>query len=98
MEYFPHAEPVFLNVYGAQESIPPAYVAWRSRTTNRFVVPTRQAGNRYLGPLKGLQIRALYLYNGIYSHYTTKQEKISSSYVFHPTHRTKHSHAADPLI
>jgi hypothetical protein len=33
-------EPVFVNVYGAQESI-------------------RQAGNRFLGSLKGLQIRIL---------------------------------------
>jgi hypothetical protein len=39
------SEPVFVNVYGAQESIP----------RNRF----RQAGNRFLGSLKGLQIRAL---------------------------------------
>jgi hypothetical protein len=28
-------EPVFVNVYGAQESIPTAYVAWRASTTNR---------------------------------------------------------------
>ncbi len=49
-------EPVFVNVYGAQESIP----------RNRFCqydkqgyVPARQAGNRFLGSLKGLQIRAL---------------------------------------
>jgi hypothetical protein len=44
----------------AEESIPPAYVAWRAGTTNRVVVPARQAGNRFLGSLKGLQIRALY--------------------------------------
>ncbi len=43
-----------------KESIPPAYVAWRAGTSNR-VVPARQAGNRFLGSLKGLQIRALYL-------------------------------------
>jgi hypothetical protein len=43
------SEPVFLNVYGAQESIPPAYVAWG---------PARHAGNSFLGSLKGLQIRA----------------------------------------
>jgi hypothetical protein len=42
-----------------QESLPPAYVApWRAGTTNRVVVPPRQAGNRFLGSLKGLQIRA----------------------------------------
>jgi hypothetical protein len=52
-----YSEPVFVNVYGAQESISPAYVAWRAGTKNRVVV--RQARNRFLGPLKGLQIRAL---------------------------------------
>ncbi len=57
--------PVFVNVYGAQESTP------RNRfrqhmypggpvTTNRVVVAARQAGNRFLSSLKGLQIRALY--------------------------------------
>ncbi len=40
-----------------EDSIPPAYVAWRAGTTNRVVVPDRQAGNRFLGSLKGLQIR-----------------------------------------
>ncbi len=39
--------------------IPPAYVAWRVGTTNRIVVQARHAGNRRLGSLKGLQIRAL---------------------------------------
>jgi hypothetical protein len=53
------SESVFVNVYEAQESIPPAYVAWWAVTTNRVVVPARQAGNRFLGTLKGLQIRAL---------------------------------------
>ncbi len=42
------------------ESIPPAYVAWRVFTSNRVVVPARQAGNQFLGSLKGLQIRAQY--------------------------------------
>ncbi len=37
---------------GAQESIPPAYVAWRDGTSNRVVVPACQAGNRFLGTLK----------------------------------------------
>jgi hypothetical protein len=52
-------EPVFVNVNVVQESIPTptAYVAWLAGTTNR-VVPARQAGNRFLGSLKGLQIRA----------------------------------------
>jgi hypothetical protein len=40
------------------ESILPAYVAWRASTTNRVFVPARQAGNRFLCTLKGLQIRA----------------------------------------
>jgi hypothetical protein len=53
------AEPVRVNVYGAQESIPPAYLAWRAGTTNGVVVPVRQAGNRLLGSLKCFQIRAL---------------------------------------
>jgi hypothetical protein len=42
----------------SEESIQPAYVAWRAGTTNRVVVPARQAGNRFLGSFKGLQIRA----------------------------------------
>jgi hypothetical protein len=54
------AEPVFVNVYGGQESIPQAHEAWRAGTTNRVVVPVCQAGNRFLGSLKGLQIRAQY--------------------------------------
>ncbi len=41
----------------SNESIPPAYVAWRGVTSNRVVVPVRLAGNRFLGSLKGLQIR-----------------------------------------
>ncbi len=39
----------------SKESIPPAYVAWRVGTSNRAVLPARQAGNRFLGSLKGLQ-------------------------------------------
>ncbi len=42
----------------SEESNSPAYVAWRSGTTNRVVVLARQAGNRFLDSLKGLQIRA----------------------------------------
>ncbi len=42
-----------------EESIPIAfYAAWRTGTTYRVDVPTRQAGNRFLGSLKGLQIQA----------------------------------------
>ncbi len=57
------SEPVFVNISGAQESIPrnrfTAYVAWRasSSTKNKVIVPARQAANRFLGSLKGLQIR-----------------------------------------
>jgi hypothetical protein len=59
-------EYIFVNVYGAEESIPrkesipPAYVAWRAGTTNRVVIPARPAGNRFLNSLKDLQIRTLY--------------------------------------
>jgi hypothetical protein len=42
----------------SEESIPPAYVVRRAETTNRVVVPARQAENRFLGSLKCLQIRA----------------------------------------
>jgi hypothetical protein len=42
-----------------EESIPPVCVDWRADTTNRVIVPARRAGNRFLGSLKGLQIRAL---------------------------------------
>ncbi len=47
----PLSVPAFVNVYGVQESIPPAYVAGGQ--------PARQTGNRFPGSLKGLQIRAL---------------------------------------
>jgi hypothetical protein len=42
----------------SEKSIPLAYVAWLAGTTNMVVVPARQAGNRFRGSLKGLQIRA----------------------------------------
>ncbi len=44
-----------------EESISPAYVACRTGTANRVVVPAHQAANRFLGSLKGLKIRALYM-------------------------------------
>jgi hypothetical protein len=47
-------ESVFVHVFGAQESIPPACVTWRTSTTNRVVVPAREAGNRFLGSLKAV--------------------------------------------
>ncbi len=37
----------------SKESIQAAYVAWRPGTSNRVLVPARQAGNRFLGSLKG---------------------------------------------
>ncbi len=43
----------------SEKSIAPAYVVWRAGPTNRVVVPDRQDENRFLGSLKGLQIRAL---------------------------------------
>jgi hypothetical protein len=53
------SEPEFVNFKEAEESIPPAYVTWRAGTSNRVVVLARQAGNRFLGSLKCLKIRAL---------------------------------------
>ncbi len=41
---------------GSKETIPPAYVVWRAVTSNRVVVPARQAWNGFLGSIKGLQI------------------------------------------
>jgi hypothetical protein len=54
---------IHLFIY-SEESFPPAYVAWWAGTINRVVVKARQAGNRFLGPLKGLQIRAQYIQTG----------------------------------
>jgi hypothetical protein len=44
----------------------PACVPWRGTqgVVRRVVVPARQAGNRFLGSLKGLQIRTLYFRAG----------------------------------
>jgi len=55
--------PEFVNVEGAQESIPPAYVAWRAGTITLFGLTARQAGGidsleSIPGLLKRLQIRA----------------------------------------
>jgi hypothetical protein len=38
-----------------------AYVARQAGTSNVIVLPASLAGNRFLGSLKGLQIRALSL-------------------------------------
>ncbi len=45
----------------SEELIPTAYIAWRPGTSNRVVLLARQAGYRFLGSLKGLQIRAHYI-------------------------------------
>jgi hypothetical protein len=45
----------------SEKSILPSCVAWRAGTTNRVVLLARQAGNRLLGSLKGLQIRTQFL-------------------------------------
>ncbi len=42
----------------SKESISPAYTAWRAGTTNIVIAPASQAGNRFLGSVKGLQILA----------------------------------------
>ena len=46
-----------MNVYRAQELIPRNRFR-QAGTTKRVVVPACQAGNRFLGSLKGLQRRA----------------------------------------
>jgi hypothetical protein len=51
-------------------SIPAAYVAWRAGTKNRVVVQARHAGNRFLGSLKGLQIRAQISHKAKYYEYS----------------------------
>jgi hypothetical protein len=45
--------------------MPLAYVAGRAGTTYNIVVPVRQAGNRFLGSFKDLQIRAQESFQGI---------------------------------
>ncbi len=54
-----------------KESILRAYVVWRTGSSNRVVVPARQAGNPFLGSLKGLQIRAQVTFSAffIYFHF-----------------------------
>jgi hypothetical protein len=49
-------EPIGID---SKETIPPAIVAWRAGASKRVVVPAARLGNRFLGSLKGLQIRAL---------------------------------------
>ncbi len=50
----------------SEKSIQTAHVAWRAGTTCRVVVPARQAGNRFLGSLKVLKIRAQCSWSLIY--------------------------------
>jgi hypothetical protein len=49
------------HVSGAHLANPPAYMACRAGTSNRVVVPACHTGNRFLGSLKGLQIRAQHI-------------------------------------
>ncbi len=46
----------------SEDSIPPAYVAWQADTTNRVVVPGRQAGNQFLGSLNTGSVQKCILY------------------------------------
>ncbi len=79
-------EPVFVNVEGAQESIPLAHVAWRAGTSNRFVVPARQARNRFLGSLKGLQIWTLNITDrALFSAFHTWRRKFLITYHTFPS-------------
>ncbi len=57
----------------SEESTPPGYVAWRAGTKNRVAVPARQAGNRFLGSLKDLQIPSLISCVQLYSLAETPQ-------------------------
>ncbi len=45
----------------SEDSSPPVYVSWRSGMKNRVVVSPRQAGNRFLGSLKGQQREMVFL-------------------------------------
>ncbi len=62
----------------SEESSQLSYVAWRTGTTNRVVVPVRQAGNRFLGSLKGLQIRALIYIEQTFKHLLNNEYDFSS--------------------
>ncbi len=74
----------------SEESILPAYVAWRASTSKRVVVPAHQAGNRFLGSLKGLQIRA--------QEFSLKRRQsvgaLSLSHLAHSTRIVKKTHPA----
>ncbi len=60
MEGREHAEPGFVNVLKSQESIPPAYVAWRPGTTTLLDLGCCGVFSLESSPglLKRLQIRA----------------------------------------
>ncbi len=55
---------------------------------NRFVVPAHQAGNRFLGTLKSLQIRALVMLPGALHHSGVQAgvEASSPFYIHHHVH------------
>ncbi len=55
----------------SEGAIPPAYVARLAGTANRVVLPACQAGNRFLGSWKCLQIRAQYDYEMFVMRYST---------------------------
>jgi hypothetical protein len=62
------AEPLFCKCLrspgiDSQESIQPAFVAWRACMSNAVVVPGRQAGNRFLGSNSGF---VLEFYNNLW--------------------------------
>ncbi len=45
-------EPVFVNINGAQESIPPFFAAWKAGTTNRVGGVPSRPGINFWAPLK----------------------------------------------
>jgi hypothetical protein len=71
---------IFLNYKGAQESIPPAYVAWRAGTT------------RFLAPRDRSKIPALTTFrNGVifYSVQLTVNGSVNEQYSVHRNSKTK---------
>jgi hypothetical protein len=65
LELSQYTEPVFVKrlwnpEIDSEKSIQLAFIAWLAGTTNSVGIPSRQPGNRFLGSLKGPQIRALY--------------------------------------
>ncbi len=54
----PYRDRICKRLRSQESTIPPAYLAWRAGTAYKIVVTALQAGNRFLGSLKGLQKRA----------------------------------------